>query len=55
MLARTAARALSAPTQSTAHHSTAALALRQRKLLYSELADRRAATEAITVAGEMLA
>jgi DNA-binding XRE family transcriptional regulator len=51
----TARAALSSPTQSTAQHTTAALTLRQRKLLYSELADRRAAPEAVTVAGEMLA
>lgn len=51
----TARAALQSPTQSTAHHTAAALTLRQRKLLYNELTDRGAATEAITVAGDMLA
>jgi len=51
----TARAALGAPTQSTAHHSAAALTLRQRKLLYCELTGRRAAPEAVAVAGGILA
>lgn len=51
----TARTALCAPPHSTSLRATAPLTLRQRKLLYCELATRRAAPEAIAVAGEMLA
>jgi len=51
----TARTALCAPTHATSLRTTAPLTLRQRKLLYRELATRRAAPEAIGIAGEMLA